>query len=157
LLFGERLFDAETYFDTALRALASCERKLNADIVSRGVAVQGSWHSWELIVWRVTITFTSGHVLEILESHEKKMRIKHYRKAKYHFMDADRKCIFRVDTHKDSIPFDDPCHLHFGEHETIEDGDPRLRGQSLIGIDFLTVFSWVHQYLEGKPLIWQQP
>lgn len=113
-----------------------------------------------MIVWRVTITFPSGHVLEILESHEKKMKIKHYRKAKYHFMDPDRKCIFRVDTHRTSIPFDEPCHLHVGDGETervIEDDDPCLRGQSLIGIDFPTILAWVEQYMERKLLIWEQP
>jgi hypothetical protein len=48
--------------------------------------------------------------------------------------------------------------LHIGEHETvIEDGDSRLRGESLIGIGFPTIFSWVDQYLDGKLLIWQQP
>jgi len=156
LLFGESLFDAEHYFETALQTLASCESYVEID--SRGVEIQGSsWHAWDVIVWRATVTFATGHVLEILESHEKKMKIKHYRKVKYQFMDPDHKCIFRVDTHKTSIPFDESCHLHIGEDEAvIEEGDPRLQGVSLIGIDFLTISSWVHQHLDGKLLIWQQ-
>jgi len=159
LLFGESVFDAQRYFENSMRLLGSCESY--AEIIGEGVQVEKDWHSWEVILWRITITFPSGEVLEVLEAHEKKTEkrtTKHYRKAKYHFMDPDHKCIFRVDSHKTSIPFDKPCHLHIGEHETvIEDGVSRLRGESLIGIGFPTIFSWVDQYLDGKLLIWQQP
>jgi len=150
------LFDAQSYFENALRALASCESY--AEIVSSGVQVQEKWHSWELILWRVTITFASGEVFEIFESHEKRMKIGHYRKVKYHFMNAGHECIFRVDTHSGAIPFDDPCHLHVGADETvIEEGDPRLHGQSLVGVNFLTILSWVNQHMDGRPFIWEQP
>jgi hypothetical protein len=155
LYCGETLFDGQQYFDTALRALGSCDSY--TEVEGPGVKVEGTWHSWKIISWRITIKFSSGEVLEVLEFHEKKMKIKHYRKAKYHFMDGSSKTIFRIDTHKASIPFDEPCHIHIGENEDeLEEDDPRLHGQSLVAIEFLTVFNWVHQHLEGKPFPWQQ-
>jgi hypothetical protein len=158
LLFGAELFDAEHYFTTVLNALATCESY--TELTSAGVIVepQAEWLWWDLITWRAKIVFASGHLLDVLEMHEKKMKIKHYRKVKYHFTDADRKCIFRVDTHQSSIPFNSACHLHIGEQETrIGEGHSCLKGQSLVAIDFLTIFGWVHQHLEGKPFIWQIP
>jgi hypothetical protein len=128
-----------------------------AEILGPGVHVEGSWHNWKVISWRLTIKFSSGQTLEVLEFHEKKMKIKHYRKVKYHFMDRENKTIFRVDTHRSSISFDEPCHIHIGgSEEKLEENDPRLSGQTLIGIDFLTIFNWVHQNLDGKRFLWQQ-
>ncbi len=136
--------------------MATCQDY--TELTGDPVKVQPHWLDWQLIVWRAGITFSSGHFLDVVEIHEKKVKIVHYRKAKYHFMEQDGSCIFRVDTHQTSIPFNEPCHLHDGEQEVrVEHGDPRLKGQSLVGIDFLTIFGWVLQHLDGKPFIWQQP
>src|SRR5207237_1289875 len=101
------------------------------------------------ITWRSTVTFVSGETLELLELHSKENGM-HYRKIKYHFMDGARNCIFRVDTHGNAVPFDDPCHVDAGpREERIEDGDPRLGSQSMKGIGFFEIFGWIHRHLDG--------
>jgi len=72
----------------------------------------------------------------------------------YHFMQADGTCIFRVDTHGEEKSYETPCHIHIGK-EMFEAGDPALHGLSLNGVDFLTVFGWVHKYLKGKKMPWE--
>lgn len=158
------MFDAERYFETVGQVLATCQDY--TELTGDPIKVDPGWSDWQLIVWRTGITFASGHFLDVVEIHTKKSfveihgnkkKIVHYRKAKYHFMEQDGSCIFRVDTHQTQIPFNEPCHLHDGEQEIrVEHGDPRLKGQSLIGIDFLTIFGWIHQHLDGKLFIWQQ-
>ena len=148
------MFDAEAYFDAVSKALSTCESY--AEIKNPQLTVRRCWQDWEVIVWRAEIHFSSGEIADCLEAHERKMRVrKHFRKLKYHFMSEQKECIFRLDTHRSSIPFDEPCHLHVGASEMeIQDGDPRLCGTSLVEINFLDAFKWIHAYLEGKPFPW---
>jgi hypothetical protein len=149
----DRLFDAKRYFEPAVQALETHRGYAEAD--GPGVKITGGdWNDWELIDWRATVKFSSGETLEILEIHSRVSGV-HLRKIKYHFMDANRNCIFRVDTHGNPILFDDPCHLDLGPaEERIDDGDPRLGGQSMKGIGFWEILDWIHRYLDRTPLPW---
>jgi hypothetical protein len=74
----------------------------------------------------------------------------------YHFMDDQRRCIFRFDTHGDEQPIQAPCHIHLGEAEEIlENGDARLRGFDLEEITFLSVFRLAHRHINSKGLPWE--
>lgn len=75
--------------------------------------------------------------------------------ANYQLLGMDDKAIFRFCTHGLPIQGDQPAHLHDASGETIEEGDARLGGQSLVGIDFLLFFKYVCSYMEGNRLPWE--
>jgi hypothetical protein len=150
--FGGFLFDANQYFDLVQQTIATCDGYSN--VTGRGVKIEPDGENWNRITWLNDIEFTSGHSLRILEFHKRDGK-QHLRKVKYHLMDADRRCLLRVDNHEQAVPFDDPCHIHLGNQQ-FDEGDPRLRGISLCGIGFPEVFSWVHKILDGTPLPWEE-
>lgn len=118
--------------------------------------VEGSWDIWQVITWRAKISCANGITLEAFEFHEK-INGNHCRKIKYHLMDVNQKCIFRVDTHGETIPLESACHVHVGCDEVrIDDGDERLGTVSLRGLGFPEIFGWVHASLDGKRLPWDQ-
>lgn len=75
---------------------------------------------------------------------------------RYRFMDRDRRCVFRFDTHGGPILDGEPCHVHIGESETaIEEGHALASGLALRKMDFLTAFHLAVLHLKGKPLPWE--
>lgn len=147
------MFDATAYFEGVSRAIKSCEGY--STISGLGVKVYPDYESWERIDWVNTIDFSSsGHRLQILEIHRKQGR-DHLRKVKYHLRDGSDPKILLVDVHGRLVPFDEPCHLHFGG-EVFQDDDARLRGTSLREFGFMQAFDWTCRIIEGRPLPWQE-
>jgi hypothetical protein len=150
------MFDAEEYFAQVEKRLRSC-RGAKIDPYGPKVTPVESWEKWEAIVWRAHICWEGqGEVLEVVDawSRRRKKRVMH--DFSYHFMCSDGSCIFRLDTHGHEIPYDGPCHIHIGPgEEAFEDGDVRLKGLTLAGLNFLDAFGWVHKYLKAKKLPWE--
>ena len=104
--------------------------------------------------WAAEITFDTGDVLEVLETHKISGSSVQFG-FNYHFMDVERKCRFRLDTHGQEYPPGEPCHVHVGENEQIvENGSGRLCGYGLERIDFLVAFHLANQFLKGRKLPW---
>jgi hypothetical protein len=150
------LFDPEDYFKRIDNALRTCH---NAKIERNTLRVSpevGGWGKWETIYWRFVIKWDSGERLDISDFFQRRRRREIFRTFRYHFMDGDSGCIFRLDTHGDPIAFDACCHVHIGpKEEVFEDDDARLRGYPLSGKDFLDAFNLVHRHLKRKSMPWE--
>jgi len=120
------------------------------------VAPVGDWEGWQIISWRATITFCTGHRLDVSETYGKTLDSKVIRSLSYHFMGEQGRCIFRFDTHGRQWPLETPCHLHIGEsEEALEQDDPRLSRIDMGSVDFLSAFRYAFgRALENKAFPW---
>jgi hypothetical protein len=148
------LFDAETYFNLVEKTLATC-----ADVTLVGNRLRifpenGGWDLWRAIMWDVSIKWPTGEELAVQDFYQSRKK-EIFRQYSFHFMNQSKECIFRFDTHGESIPLGKPCHMHLGASEEIyEHGDPRLTGFRLVEIDFLQAHGLVYRYLNGKKMPW---
>ena len=148
--------DPRRYFQTFTNTVNSCRLMANRNL--EGPQVIHSWEHWQLITIELNCTFFSGERLEVFEGYSRKnLRRAPLRNLDYQFMRPNGATIFRIDTHGADIRPDQACHLHLDdEPNTIDDGDARLNGFSLIDVDFLTVFATVFDHLEGRRFPWEQ-
>lgn len=142
---------AKEYFDRAMCAIQSCNECSRVEGLPATFEPNADF--WEVIRWRLKITFYGGDSLAIMELHEKQGQ-SHLRSVSYHLMNNQNECVFRIDNHGKLHPASAPLHIHIGQ-DMIEDGDPRLNGLSLHRIGFMEVFGWTHQHLHGKQLPWK--
>jgi hypothetical protein len=148
------LFEAAQYMQLVEAVLWSSRRRLT--VATDGFHVFGSLPNWTVITWKASVTFDSGHELEIYERYNKDADGKMLFGFNYHFMDGAKNCIFRFDTHGYEFPFGEPCHVHLGADEvTMENGDGRLCGFGLENIDFLAVFRLAYRQIKGRRLPWE--
>ena len=150
------MFDPTPYFGTLQRTLASCHAWTLTEGPTLEVELNQHTRHWEIIVWRVEVTFPSGNKLVALESHEKQ-KGKHYRKVVYCYMKEDGELIFRVDPHQHAVPIEEPPHLHIGPTQDyrLEDGAWELDGYSLRDFDFLKMWALVLNYETDGTVPWR--
>ena len=116
-----------------------------------------NWDEWQLIEFRLDCTFVSGERLSVIDNYSRKnINAKIYRLFNFQFMHPSGDLIFRLCTHGEEIPSEDPPHLHPGRDDIRwHDGDGALKGFELREIGFPEAFKLVHDYLEKKGLPWE--
>jgi hypothetical protein len=144
----------EEYFAHVEQALASCP--LVDEISSERPKITKQNQQWTFAYWKATIKFSTGHELRVVEIYRCANDGAIARYFNYHFMDANRSCIFRFDAHGRGIRDGDACHLHVGANEmVIEEGHIWAQRLDLRKLDFRVVFHLAVRHLKGKALPWE--
>ena len=149
-------FDPRRYFEKV-------ERLLNSDhhigsFSRNGPKISPNLENWSIIAWRETVEFLSGHKLDFSDNY-RSLAGQVMRSFRFHFGDEHGRLVFRFDNHGRHVHCDAPCHLHIPDshipsEDVIEDGDKRLNGLSLIGVDFLVVHKLIHRFFKSGELPW---
>jgi len=150
------VFDPKKYFDLVDNVLASDHDRYtlieNDLYIAPKDAPRDDWDPWTFISWKATISFATGHRLYVSEAYHRTTAGVE-RCPNYHFMDDGEGCIFRIDSHGQTAPFDEACHIHIG-NDVYENGDRRLKGFDLVAVDFPAVFRLAYGHTVGKKFPW---
>lgn len=145
------MFDAQAHFELVNGVLSTDRGRF--EIEENELRVETDWDNWSIITWRATIRFSAGHVLAVAEMYKRDSDGSIGNSFGYHLMDDQKQCIFRFDTHGECVAIGEPCHVHLGE-ELFENGDPRLCGYSLQGVDFFEAYKLSHMVFKSERLPW---
>jgi hypothetical protein len=116
----------------------------------------GGWEAWNIITWDAALKWPTGEEFAVQDFYRKRKN-EVFRAYSYHFMDGQKKCIFRFDTHGELIPLGKACHMHLGGgEEVLEEGDNKLRGFRLVEMDFLRAHTLIYKHLNGKKMPWDR-
>jgi hypothetical protein len=149
------VFNPEEYFAHVERALNQWDHYRDETGLDLKIKRDGFTCQWELIIWRFDVRFPDGRRLDALETHKRGNNRQHLRKIKYQLRFPNGDLIFRVDCHQNAIPYDECPHIDLPNGAPrIDEGDPRLDGRSLRGMDFLRMIEWVNELLEKERLPW---
>jgi hypothetical protein len=154
------LYDDPSHYVKLINRLLSVSRRVVADQVIGEPLVDISEPPRAVFRWRTQgkIRLHSGDGVSVRDNRRFRMvkpsTILEFYSVDYKLLSANDRVVFRICTHGASLPGDKAAHIHFGD-ETLEEGDRRLKGQSLVGADFLLFFKYVCSYLDEGKLPWQ--
>jgi hypothetical protein len=147
--------DPRRYFQTFTNTVDSCKHIKTKTM--EGPHALPSWEDWTLLTMQMKCKFYSGERLEVIEDYVRKSPTNPILiNQAYQFMESSgRDLIFRIDTHGQLVPPTESCHIHIGAGtDRIQDGDHRLNGFALQGINFPKVFHLIFEYLEDRKFPW---
>ena len=140
----------EGYFDLADNAFRSCSF-LESDFDGPQIQPEKG-----LYVFGGRLSFSGGYELGFRETCFQTSKFSLLRDLNYDFRVAGAEVEeFRFDNHGDILQLNDPCHLHLRGEPEIYEGDPRLKGYSLVDMHILEMIGLVCKFLRGESLPWQ--
>lgn len=142
------LLSPENYFELADNALRSCQYV--------ATAFDGPQISKNMYHFSGVVSFHGDHKLNFSDTCFLESRFALTRDINYDFRTAGSLIeTFRFDNHGNLLQLNEACHLHLNGEPELYDGDPLLKGYSLIDMHLLEVISLVCKFLRGEVLPWQ--